>query len=86
MVCVPTGTMTNCRVAASPFTTSRIFEREVSGERKISISSGVAARTDSRYSDTSAESPVVWAILLAAFSASEKRVCVSSQRVGPSCS
>ena len=82
MVCVPTGTIAICLVAARPLTTSRTFDRAVSGDRNVSISSGVAAITDSRYSETNADSPVVCAILFAAFIASENRACVSSHRVG----
>ncbi len=78
-----TTSESSCRDAASPPTTSRTRERAASGERKISISSLVAAKACERYSDSNALSAVGWPAFAPAFICRTKRPCVSSHFAGP---
>ena len=56
-------------------------ERAVSGERKISASSAVAATAERKYNDSSAESAVVCAVFVTVASSVAKRFFSSVQRV-----
>jgi hypothetical protein len=47
-VCEATDMVANCRAAIIPWRTSRIRDRLVSGDRKISASSAVAATAERR--------------------------------------
>jgi hypothetical protein len=58
MVWPSMGISMSCRVAVKPRMTSRTLVREVSGERKVSTSSLVAATADCRYSDVSTDNAV----------------------------
>jgi hypothetical protein len=70
------------RVADKPRTASRTREREVTGERKTSISSLVAAYTDCRYMETRSERAVTWEVVLPVSSARRWRTRSISQRAG----
>ncbi len=69
-------------MADKPRTASRTREREATGERKISISSLVAAYTDCRYMETSSDRAVTCPVAPAVASASRWRTRSSSQRAG----